>query len=358
MGANVRLEHITKQFKTPGGGTTTAVNDLSLAIESGSFVTLLGPSGCGKTTTLRMIAGFEVPNAGRIFIDETDVTFVPPNRRELAMVFQSYALFPHLTVAGNIAYGLKLRKIPPDQIRERVAAVLRTVGLEGLGERYTNQLSGGQQQRVALARAIVLEPTVLLFDEPLSNLDAKLREEMRGRIRELQQSLKTTAVYVTHDQVEAMTMSDVIVVINQGRIEQIGSPTQIYEQPASRFVADFIGRVNLLLAEQSVAGDGGLSVKLLGVSAQLHSFSVAAPQMLVAVRPEAIELQPSDDWSGPLFNGRLVKAVYVGQHMEYTVRLEAGPEITAVTLGRRPEIQTGDSVIVGLKQDALHGVPA
>ena len=358
MGANVQLEHLVKQFKTPGGGGTTAVDDLSLSIASGSFVTLLGPSGCGKTTTLRMIAGFEVPNAGRILIDGADVTLVPPNKRNLAMVFQSYALFPHLTVAGNVAYGLKLRKIAPARIRERVAAVLRTVGLEGLGERYTNQLSGGQQQRVALARAIVLEPQVLLFDEPLSNLDAKLREEMRGRIRDLQQSLATTAVYVTHDQVEAMTMSDIIVVINHGRIEQIGSPAAIYEQPASRFVADFIGRVNLLPAEQAVVDHAGCHVKLFDVPVTLHSFSPSGAAMMVAVRPETIELEPAPGWAGPLLQGRLVKAVYVGQHMEYTIRLEAGPEITAVSLGRRPGLNAGDALTIGLKPEALHGIPA
>jgi iron(III) transport system ATP-binding protein len=178
-----------------------------------------------------MVAGFEVPNSGQIMIGSKDMTVVPPNQRELAMVFQSYALFPHLTVFGNIAYGLKIRKIADSEIKRRVEAVLKTVGLEGMGERYTNQLSGGQQQRVALARAIVLEPQVLLFDEPLSNLDAKLREDMRGRLRDLQQELKTTAIYVTHDQVEAMTMSDVIVVMNKGRIEQIGSPVEIYEKP-------------------------------------------------------------------------------------------------------------------------------
>ncbi|TCL61823.1 iron(III) transport system ATP-binding protein [Hydrogenispora ethanolica] len=358
MGVTVTLDHIMKQFKTPGGGTMTAVDDLSLNIASGSFVTLLGPSGCGKTTTLRMIAGFEVPNSGRIFIDGADVTVVPPNRRNLAMVFQSYALFPHLTVAGNIAYGLKLRKIPPAQIQERVAAVLKTVGLDGLGERYTNQLSGGQQQRVALARAIVLEPKVLLFDEPLSNLDAKLREEMRSRIRELQQSLGTTAVYVTHDQVEAMTMSDVIVVINHGKIEQIGTPAEIYEQPASRFVADFIGRVNLLPTETIATGTDGCQVNLFGNPVKLHSFSQPAAAMLIAVRPEAVELQPDDGWNGPLLPGRLVKTVYVGQHLEYTVQLDAGPEMTAISFNRYPGLSAGDPVRIGLKPDAIHGVPA
>ncbi|HYH02596.1 MAG TPA: ABC transporter ATP-binding protein [Bacillota bacterium] len=356
MGIAVELKNVTKQFKTPGGGITTAVDNLTLTIEAGKFLTLLGPSGCGKTTTLRMIAGFETPNTGQIFIGSEDMTLVPPNQRELAMVFQSYALFPHLTVAGNIAYGLKVRKTPPAEIKQRVEAVLKTVGLEGMGERYTNQLSGGQQQRVALARAIVLQPNVLLFDEPLSNLDAKLREDMRGRIRDLQQELNTTAIYVTHDQVEAMTMSDLIVVMNKGRIEQIGSPVEIYEKPASRFVADFIGRVNLLPAKLLQAGPGRLTVDLLGNQLQIASYASSAPEMLMAIRPEVIRLQPDSDWSGPVCQGQLLKAIYVGQHMEYLIRLDAGPEITALTYGRRPDLTMGELVRVGFDPDTLHGV--
>lgn len=358
MSIAVELKHVTKQFKTPGGGITTAVDDLSLAIEQGIFLTLLGPSGCGKTTTLRMIAGFEVPNSGQIFINSKEMTLVPPNMRELAMVFQSYALFPHLTVAGNIAYGLKIRKMAPAEIKRRVDEVLKIVGLEGMGDRYTNQLSGGQQQRVALARAIVLEPNVLLFDEPLSNLDAKLREDMRGRIRDLQQELKTTAIYVTHDQVEAMTMSDVIVVMNKGRIEQIGTPVEIYEKPASKFVADFIGRVNLIPASLVRPESGCLVMDVLGQNVWMASYSATAPQMLIAVRPEMIKLQPEADWTGPVYPGRVVKSVYVGQHMEYTIQLEAGPMVTALTYGRRLDLGAGDLVRVGLDPDTLHGVPA
>lgn len=359
MGIAVKLENVTKQFKTPGSGLTTAVDNINLNIESGTFLTLLGPSGCGKTTTLRMIAGFEVPNSGRILIGEEDMTLVPPNMRDLAMVFQSYALFPHLTVAGNIAYGLKLRKFSTQEINQKVANVLKTVGLEGMGERYTNQLSGGQQQRVALARAIVLQPKVLLFDEPLSNLDAKLREDMRGRLRDLQQELQTTAIYVTHDQVEAMTMSDVIVVMNQGRIEQIGTPDTIYERPSSKFVADFIGRVNLIPADLVRTEPEGLIVDILGTQTKLLSFAIPnSSQMLIAVRPESIILQPDADWKGPVLEGRLVRTVYVGQHMEYLIKLNTGLEVTAINFGRRPDLDQDSIVKIGLNPEAVHGVSA
>src|SRR5690554_6515038 len=313
MSISVRIENVTKNFKTPGGGITTAVDGLSLSVEKGSFVTLLGPSGCGKTTTLRMVAGFEVPDSGRIYIDGNDLTHVPPNKRELAMVFQSYALFPHLTVFDNVAYSLKIRKKSANEIRESVHNVLDLVGLLGMEKRYPNQLSGGQQQRVALARAIVLQPKVLLFDEPLSNLDAKLREDMRERIRILQQKLGITALYVTHDQIEAMTMSDVIVVINKGQIEQTGSPMEIYSRPASRFVANFIGRVNLLKAKLVKAVPNGLLIDLFGEKIQISSYSDSADQMYLLIRPEQIELMPQNDFAGVVFEGQIIKSTYVGQ---------------------------------------------
>ncbi len=358
MSISVQLKNITKQFKTPDGGTVLAVNSVDLAINTGSFVTLLGPSGCGKTTTLRMIAGFEVPNVGQILIDNNDVTYQPPNERGLAMVFQSYALFPHLTVAENVAYSLKIRKVPADEIKKRVEDVLEVVDLIGMGSRFPNQLSGGQQQRVALARAIVLRPKVLLFDEPLSNLDAKLREDMRERIRHLQQHLKITAVYVTHDQIEAMTMSDLIVVMNKGKIEQIGAPDEIYERPASKFVADFIGRVNLLEAKLLKADQGELLLDLFGAKVPVRSFSDTAPKMLVAVRPEGAELLTTGETADIAFSGIVLKTVYVGQHIEYTVKLNSGPEIFVITLGQNHAAKTGDTVKVGLKVNSLHAIPA
>ena len=241
----VRLERISKIYNDPKTGKEFyAVNDVSLTIEPGSFVTLLGPSGCGKTTTLRMIAGFESPDAGEIYLGDEAINALTPNKRDTAMVFQSYALFPHYNVYDNVAYGLKLRKVPKKEMDERIAHILELVELTGMETRMTNQLSGGQQQRVALARAMVVEPSVLLFDEPLSNLDAKLRVSMRTEIRRIQQTLGITAVYVTHDQAEAMAISDQIIIMNKGVIAQIGTPEEVYHHPKNEFVADFIGEVN------------------------------------------------------------------------------------------------------------------
>ncbi|MDY4490692.1 MAG: ABC transporter ATP-binding protein [Candidatus Faecousia sp.] len=243
----VRLEHISKIYKDPKTGKDFyAVKDTSLEITPGSFVTLLGPSGCGKTTTLRMIAGFESPDEGEIYLGGEPINALTPNKRDTAMVFRSYALLPHYNIYDNVAYGLKLRKLDKATIREKVTKILKLVGLEGMEERMTNQLSGGQQQRVALARALVLEPGVLLFDEPLSNLDAKLRVTMRTEIRRIQQEAGITAIYVTHDQSEAMALSDQIIIMNKGVVAQIGTPQEIYYHPANEFVADFIGEANFL----------------------------------------------------------------------------------------------------------------
>ena len=243
----VRLEHISKIYKDPKTKKDFyAVHDTSLDIEPGSFVTLLGPSGCGKTTTLRMIAGFESPDEGEIYLGGEPINALTPNKRDTAMVFQSYALLPHYNIFDNVAYGLKLRKMDKETIKTKVTNILGLVGLEGMEARMTNQLSGGQQQRVALARALVLEPGVLLFDEPLSNLDAKLRVTMRTEIRRIQQEAGITAVYVTHDQSEAMAISDKIIIMEKGVVAQMGTPQEIYYHPKSEFVADFIGEANFL----------------------------------------------------------------------------------------------------------------
>jgi ABC-type Fe3+/spermidine/putrescine transport system ATPase subunit len=240
--AAIRLEQVTKTFD----GKVVAVDAVTLDIAPGEFFSLLGPSGCGKTTSLRMIAGFEQPDSGRVHVGGQDITDVPVHRRDMGMVFQSYALFPHRTVAENVAFGLRMREVPKPEIARRVAAALAQVALTGLEERKPGQLSGGQQQRVALARALVIEPRVLLCDEPLGALDRKLRQQMQFELKELQQRLGVTLVFVTHDQEEALAMSDRIAVMNKGRVEQIGAPTEIYERPRTRFVADFIGEINLL----------------------------------------------------------------------------------------------------------------
>ncbi|MBS0221133.1 MAG: ABC transporter ATP-binding protein [Proteobacteria bacterium] len=240
--ATIKLDCVTKTFD----GKVVAVDAVTLDIRAGEFFSLLGPSGCGKTTSLRMIAGFEMPDSGRVHVGGQDITDVPVHRRDMGMVFQSYALFPHRTVAENVAFGLRMRDVPRPEIAKRVAAALAQVALTGLEERRPGQLSGGQQQRVALARALVIEPRVLLCDEPLGALDRKLRQQMQFELKELQQRLGVTLVFVTHDQEEALAMSDRIAVMNKGRVEQVGAPTEIYERPRTRFVADFIGEINLL----------------------------------------------------------------------------------------------------------------
>ena len=292
----VRLEHISKIYKDPKTGKDFyAVKDTSLSIEPGSFVTLLGPSGCGKTTTLRMIAGFESPDEGEIYLGEEPINELTPNKRDTAMVFQSYALLPHYNVFDNVAYGLKLRKLPRDEIKKRVMDILELVELSGMESRMTNQLSGGQQQRVALARALVIEPSVLLFDEPLSNLDAKLRVSMRTEIRRIQQEVGITAIYVTHDQSEAMALSDNIIIMNKGVVAQVGSPRDIYYHPNSEFVADFIGEANFLRGVMTgVNGDGLAVLDIEGNSVAVTGGNMEkGREYKVVLRPEAATLEES-----------------------------------------------------------------
>lgn len=313
----VRFESVSKHY-----GGVLAVRDVSFVIPAGELVTLLGPSGCGKTTTLRMIAGLEHPTSGRILIGERDVTRLPATARDVAMVFQSYALFPHMSVAENVGYGLTVSGRPKAEVRERVAAVLELVGLRGLGSRLPAELSGGQQQRVAVARAIILEPEVLLFDEPLSNLDAKLRRRVREEIRELQQKLSITSVYVTHDQAEALAVSDRIIVMNQAAIAQLGTPRELYDEPVSRFVADFIGEANLVAAEIERVEAGRATVRLGPVRLDLPSRGLAPGPATLAIRPHSVRLEVS-----PLPSTLPVtvdKATYLGSHIEYELKSEAG----------------------------------
>lgn len=284
----VRLDHISKIYKDPKTGKDFyAVKDVSLDIEPGTFVTLLGPSGCGKTTTLRMIAGFESPDEGEIYLGNEAINELTPNKRDTAMVFQSYALFPHYNVFDNVAYGLKLRKMPKEEIHKKVMDMLELVELSGMENRLTNQLSGGQQQRVALARALVVEPSVLLFDEPLSNLDAKLRVSMRTEIRKIQQKVGITAIYVTHDQAEAMSISDKIIIMNGGIVEQMGTPQETYYYPKSEFVADFIGEANFLKGK--VTAQNKIDVNGIEIQTNTGNLEIGKDCKLV-LRPESATL--------------------------------------------------------------------
>jgi putative spermidine/putrescine transport system ATP-binding protein len=284
--AFLELSGVKKQFS----GGVLAVEDFNLAAERGEFVSFLGPSGCGKTTTLRMIAGFEQPTAGTILIDGKDMTYVAPNRRHVGMVFQSYALFPNMTVAGNIGFGLKLQRRAKDAIDKRVTELLELIHLEGRGDRYPYQLSGGQQQRVALARALAIEPTVLLLDEPLSALDAKIRVALRIEIREIQRKLGITTVYVTHDQEEALELSDRIVVMSDGRVEQIGTPFEIYNFPATDFVASFVGTLNTVPAKIVDPARRRLALAGTEVGTSSEIQGTAGDRVTVAIRPEMISL--------------------------------------------------------------------
>jgi iron(III) transport system ATP-binding protein len=311
--SEVRITGVSKMF-----GSTVAVDDITFTIPDGAFASFLGPSGCGKTTTLRMVAGLEHPSAGEISIGggvvSGDDVFVLPEDRQIGMVFQSYAVWPHLTVFDNVAFPLKVRRRPKALIREQTEKALATVRLDGLAERYPAQLSGGQQQRIALARAIVFEPRLLLLDEPLSNLDAKLREQMRTEMRELQQRLEITTLYVTHDQQEALALSDVVMVMDQGRIVQIGPPKEIYQRPANRFVADFVGWANFL--------DGAVvdanTVSVLGVDmkgATIPSGLARGASVHVSVRPDDVKLLAHGQVAASRSISAQVKTVlFMGQH--------------------------------------------
>ena len=315
----VRLEHISKIYQDPKTGKDFyAVKDNSLVIEPGEFVTLLGPSGCGKTTTLRMIAGFESPDEGEIYLGDEAINALTPNKRDTAMVFQSYALLPHYNVFDNVAYGLRLRHVPKEEIRERVMKILDLVELTGMEGRMTNQLSGGQQQRVALARALVIEPSVLLFDEPLSNLDAKLRVTMRTEIRRIQQEVGITAIYVTHDQSEAMALSDRIIIMRSGVVEQIGSPQEIYYHPVNEFVADFIGEANFLKGRLEALSDNRAQLNVSGDichAAPVPGMEVGKDYTIV-LRPEAASL--AEEGGLPC---EVVLSCFMGSYQNYHVKV-------------------------------------
>ncbi len=341
--SSVTFESVTKIY----GGSVTAVDNVSLHIEAGTLVTLLGPSGCGKTTTLRMIAGLEMVSEGRIIIGDEDVTKLPATDRDVSMVFQSYALFPHMTVGENVSYGLKLSGNDKETTREKMLAGLDLVGLKGYDERLPSELSGGQQQRVAVARALVLEPQVLLFDEPLSNLDAKLRRQVREEIRDIQQSLGLTVVYVTHDQEEALAVSDQIVVMRNAEIAQIGTPRELYEQPADAFVADFIGEANLIPCKISRVEDEIADVSVGQINLKLPSRGLEAGNARIAIRPGRMTLSAKKvSHSLPV---SLIKATYVGNHMEYLVESDFS-DIFVVSTEMNANLPVGKTVYLKFRE--------
>jgi iron(III) transport system ATP-binding protein len=357
--AAVRLQALTKRF----GPEQAAVRDLTLEIRHGELVSLLGPSGCGKTTTLRLIAGFLAPDAGEIWVGDRQLSSpresVPPERRGMSMLFQSYAVWPHKTVAENVTYGLKFRAVPRADWAGRLRAALALVRLEGFADRYPGELSGGQQQRVALARALVVEPSVLLLDEPLSNLDAHLREEMRFEIRRLHEAADITTVYVTHDQAEAMVTSDRIAVMNAGRVEQVGTPAEVYERPATAFVAGFIGRTNLFRGrigpDGVVACEGGLEF-VTGAGPE----HVPGEPVAVSIRPHTVALAPATGADAHaaraegrlnVFTGTVTRASYFGDAMDYQVAI-TGTAVTLRAAGTaESHLTIGQAVVVRIAAD-------
>lgn len=368
--ANIELRNLTKEYVTHEGTSTfRAVDHINVNIESGQFVTLLGPSGCGKTTTLRMIAGFESVSQGEILLNGKRINEMTPDKRDSSMVFQSYALFPHYDVFDNVGYGLVNKKLDKAAIREKVTAMLDLVGLNGLEHRLPNQLSGGQQQRVALARALVMEPAVLLFDEPLSNLDAKLRVYMRTEIRKIQQRIGITSIYVTHDQSEAMSLSDKIIIMNAGKIEQVGSPAEIYQHPVSHFVADFIGSANFIDAQVRSLGDaaetsqgaaegpeiGTAEVSMLGREFTVKCMAgqlVSGDAVEVVIRPEAVTLADAGD-----VEAVVISSTYMGQMQDYVVQTN-GYEVTTQTYNPSGKkiYRPGEKVFLQIQQESLHAI--
>lgn len=354
----VSIERVTKRF-----GTTAAVDDVSIVAEAGKLTTLLGPSGCGKTTTLRMIGGFFDPDEGIVRIGAKIVNGVPPHARSTRTVFQSYALFPHMTVFENVAFGLRATGVPRAEVTPRVNEALALVGLEGLAARSSGQLSGGQQQRVAFARALVTRPEVLLLDEPLSNLDAKLRVHMRAEIRKLQTDLGITTIYVTHDQEEAMSLSDQVVVMNVGNVEQQGAPHEIYEQPATRFVADFIGVSNFVPTTIGRVTETSVEVSVFG-----NSLTLAAPRThavktgetgLLVLRPEHLHLENPEQREGVGFVGTVASVAYLGAAASYTVALADNTILTVEDPAPRGASlrHPGESVRVRLDVERVYVVP-
>lgn len=354
----LQLAKLTKIFKSRTD-THTAVDGIDLDVFQGELITIVGPSGCGKTTTLRLVAGFESPTEGDIILDGGVINTMSASKRPMTMVFQSYALFPHMSVFENIAFGLRLKKVDP--LEEKIEIVMNLMNLVGLDDRMPHQLSGGQQQRVALARALVMEPRVLLFDEPLSNLDAKLRIQMRTEIRRLQQRLGITTLYVTHDQTEAMGLSDRIVVMNNGKIEQVGTPAEIYLKPASVFVADFMGQSNFIKSTVLASTADHLHLDLLGDQIELpwsgQTFTQGQAVYLV-IRPETVQLSP-DQQTETSLSGEVKQVEYLGSEVSYVVEVSGGHFISVVKQGPLlHEIHSeGDQITLYFPKGAFHVLP-
>jgi iron(III) transport system ATP-binding protein len=354
----IAVTNVTKRF-----GSLEAVSRVSLAIEDGELFTLLGPSGCGKTTLLRLLGGFYFPDEGEIRFGDRVVNGVPPYERHIGMVFQNYALWPHMTVLQNVAYGLKLRKLPRAEIAERIAGGLRKVNLTGLESRYPGQLSGGQQQRVALARALVLNPGILLLDEPLSNLDAKIRIQVRAEIRKLQKELEITTVYVTHDQEEALSLSDRIAVFDHGKILQVGRPKELYERPATRFVADFIGTNNMI--EGAVRGIDAARARLMVGTPHGEVLALVDPRLkvgdrcLLCIRPENAVVNNHVEGECNTLTGKITFSAYLGNTLRYDI--EVAPGVTFKADIRDPwhhqELALGTTVTVGFPVSGTLAIP-
>lgn len=356
----VQLISVSKSYGVRHGDQK-AVDSVSLEVPAGAFVTLLGPSGCGKTTTLRMVAGFEYPTEGDILLDGTSVLNVPPEKRPMSMVFQSYALFPHLTVRDNVAFGLKLKESDRGVRKQKVAAGLQMMGIEEYAHRYPHQLSGGQQQRVALARALVMEPKIVLFDEPLSNLDARLRVRMREEIRALQQRLGLTAIFVTHDQSEALTMSDVVVVMSAGKIEQVGAPTEVYRHPVNRFVAAFLGTSNFVDATVSRASDASGAHAEYRIHTDLGDFDVpGVPGLAVGdaahlvVRAEDLQVTAAQ---GSEIAATVASSAFDGSVVNYTVETAVGT-LQGQAAGATRMHARGERVGLAIDPSSLWVIPA